>query len=403
MQQRIACFVMATPTHFGSAMLVVAELVRAGAVVRVWTAAAFRPQIEAAGAEFADLFDPVPLSAVDDGSRPQGVTFVTFGGMRGEAFAVAAAAWGANLVIHDTFAVVGLAVARRLGVPAVPLSSGHALDGGALRARLPADPRVRIDPRCLVAVERLRDDFGIDDASPFSYAPDPSPLLNVHFEPAEWMSADEHARLGPLACFGSLPARGLDGPLPLLHRGAGFHVYAAFGTVVWRYWTADAVAALLAIAPAVAALPGGRLTVGLGGATLPEAARSALEAAGGRLLDFADQWNELATADAFVTHHGLASTHEAVALAVPMLSVPFFWDQPALARRCAELDLALPLIDGALPGRPVETGAVSAALRRLADQSETMFERLLEAREWERQAIAGRPRVARRIMMLAGG
>ena len=39
-------------------------------------------------------------------------------------------------------------------------------------------------------------------------------------------------------------------------------------------------------------------------------------------------------ADLFVTHHGLNSTHEAIFNRVPMLSYPFFWDQPGLAAEC---------------------------------------------------------------------
>ena len=398
---RIACFVMETPTHFGNAMLIVAELVRAGATVRVWTASAYRAQIEAAGAEFADLFDPVSLAAVGDTSRHQGVTFVSFAAARGEAFATAARNWGATLVLYDSFALIGRAVAARLDVPYVPLFSGHALDGRALRTGLLSDPRVRLEPQALQAVERLRDEFGIADASPFSYAGDPSPHLNVHFEPAEWMSADEHGRLGPLVCFGSLPADALDQPPPPRGDGEVFHVYAALGTVVWRYWTADAAAALQVIAAAVAGMPGGRLTVGLGRARLPDAARAALEQSGAHLLDFADQWQELRTADAFITHHGLASTHEAVAFGAPMLSVPFFWDQPALARRSAELGIALPLLSGVLPTEPLQPATVGAALQRVADGRTLMQERLAEAREWERRTVAARPETSRQIMALA--
>ena len=47
----------------------------------------------------------------------------------------------------------------------------------------------------------------------------------------------------------------------------------------------------------------------------------------------------------FVTHHGLNSTHEAIYHRTPMLSYPFFGDQPYLANRCRDLGLSVPLVD----------------------------------------------------------
>ncbi len=56
----------------------------------------------------------------------------------------------------------------------------------------------------------------------------------------------------------------------------------------------------------------------------------------------------------FVTHHGLKSTHEAIWQRVPMISYPFFGDQPALAALCQRLGLAVPLV-------PDVMGAVRSA------------------------------------------
>lgn len=50
------------------------------------------------------------------------------------------------------------------------------------------------------------------------------------------------------------------------------------------------------------------------------------------VLPFMDQWNALAQASVFITHHGLNSTHEAIWHQVPMISMPFFHDPPGLAR-----------------------------------------------------------------------
>jgi UDP:flavonoid glycosyltransferase YjiC (YdhE family) len=114
--------------------------------------------------------------------------------------------------------------------------------------------------------------------------------------------------------------------------------------------------------------------------------------------DFADQWAELRNADVFVTHHGLGSTHEAVACAVPMLSLPFFWDQPALARRAQELGVALPLIEGDVRADGLAADAVAHGLDRVATGRMAMRGRLLAARQWEARTIASRPALAARIL-----
>ena len=78
MPVRIACFAMSDANHFASFGELVAQLVQQGADVRVWTDPAFRPQVEAAGAAFSNLFDGRPLDAVDNASRPFPVRHVTF-------------------------------------------------------------------------------------------------------------------------------------------------------------------------------------------------------------------------------------------------------------------------------------------------------------------------------------
>ena len=105
--------------------------------------------------------------------------------------------------------------------------------------------------------------------------------------------------------------------------------------------------------------------------------------------------------DVFITHHGLGSTHEAVACGVPMLSLPFFWDQPALAKRTQELGLALPLIDGVMPGNTLPPAAVRDGLDRLAAERAAILDRLHTARQWEARTIASRPEIARQILAIA--
>src|SRR5262249_60501760 len=86
------------------------------------------------------------------------------------------------------------------------------------------------------------------------------------------------------------------------------------------------------------------LVIGLGGYNLDVENRASLHGPNVRLIEYADQWAALRDADMFITHHGLNSTHEAIFHEVPMISYPLFSDQPALARRCQELGLAVPLV-----------------------------------------------------------
>lgn len=395
--RRIACFAMSDRDHFGGLLLVITELVQAGGEVSVWTDRKFKAEVEAAGAAFADLFDGLSLDEVDDRSRPLPSRSVTFAAARAKDMAAAVAAWGAELVVYDSFALIGELVARQLQLPWIPVSAGHAIKGPDYRARLAVDPRVDIDERCWQAVGRLQEEFGLVNASPFSYVYDPSPWLNVSLEPREWLRSSERQWFEPVVFFGSLRRHLLEEDVRR-EIGSQTKIYAGFGTIVWRYWTAEAAAIFVTLAEAVATLPDVSLTIGLGGADLPAASIDSLRRHGAKVLSFADQWRELRSADLFVTHQGAGSTHEAVAALVPMLSLPFFWDQPALARRCEELGLAVRL--GSQPGpqaRP-SVGDIRQGILTVLAERTRMQQRLLEARQWEEYAVSDRRRLAAQIL-----
>lgn len=391
---------MSERSHFDGVVSVARELVAAGADVRIWTDAKFAAEVAASGATFADLYAFGTVDSVDDRTRPLPARSVTFAAARGRQIADAVGAWNPALVLHDGFALIGRVVAVQLGLPRVLVMAGHAVDAPAFRAGLATDPRVSIDPRCHAAAARLRDEFGLADASPFSYVSDPSPDLNIYKEPREWLPDERRAQLEPLVHFGSLSRSDLDMPPPM--PSPVLRLYASFGTIVWRYYTREALALLRTIAQAASERPSTRLLVSLGGARIDDSERQDLASLPGvKVADYANQRDVLAATDLFFTHHGLASTHEAVAYRVPMVSCPFFWDQPGLAQRAKALGVALPLradFTGARDSASVEE--VRNAVARAVEERTAMHERLEAARAWEARTLGERPAAVERILSL---
>ncbi len=234
------------------------------------------------------------------------------------------------------------------------------------------------------------------------------------------MTEEERRRYEPAAYFGSLPdldeeeragadrraggdrgdddgtaeRRGHDGRRPL-------RIYASFGTVVWRYYTEQALAALEAVAAYGASAPCVEVTIGLGSGDAGASARRRLERYGAVVHERADQWRILQGTDLFVTHHGLRSTHEAVYRRVPMLSYPFLADQPFMARRCEEMELAVPLARE--PRAPIGPEDVAAAVDAVERRRASMLAAIEAARAAEIETFHARESVLRRIAALAVG
>jgi UDP:flavonoid glycosyltransferase YjiC (YdhE family) len=405
MRRVAAVFCMAEDGHFQRLRPVVSGLVRWGLSVHVFTHERYAAEVRRTGAAFQDLFAGRELEHGPDASTPVPCRYVTFAGEHGGAVARELAALGPALVVNDAFAVAGRLAAESLGLPHVQVSAGHALDPARTRAALASDERVRISSRCRDAVTNLRERHGVVDASPFSYVAFPSPWLNVYGEPPEFLTEDERRALEPVVFFGSLPPAGElgarrrgEGLSSFGEAGAGLRLYASLGTVVWRYWPGVALAALAAVAEATASIPGARAVLSLGHAAPGAAELRALERPGVTVAAYVDQWAILGEADVFLTHHGLSSTHEAIWHEVPMLSYPMFWDQPALAGKCRELGLALPLVE--TPRGELGPGPVRAAIEELARRAETIRERLSAARVWEVRTVEGREAALDRILAL---
>jgi UDP:flavonoid glycosyltransferase YjiC (YdhE family) len=111
-----------------------------------------------------------------------------------------------------------------------------------------------------------------------------------------------------------------------------------------------------------------------------------------------DQAAVLREADLFITHHGLNSTHEAIWCGVPMLSYPFFWDQPALAARCQELGVALPL--SATVRGPLDPAGVAAVLADFLARRTALRSALAAAKTFEENVMARRDEVVERLLRL---
>jgi UDP:flavonoid glycosyltransferase YjiC (YdhE family) len=380
-------------SHVTRLLPLVGALARRGLTIHVMTRASARGAVQAAGGVFFDLFGRFPDEAADAQSIPFPCRLVTFAAVYAEALTDAVAALRPRLIVYDSFMVVAPLVAGRLGVPHGGLRATHGVPPPRAMAVARAQPHGAIAPACAAAVERLRHEHGMPDASPFSYLDGVSRYLNLYPEPEPFLDDGSRRSFEPIAFFGCLDSSTSAATAP---RDADrLRVYLAFGTVIWRYYEAAAFDAIAAIAGALA---GGRtdLVVALG-RHQPDAGRArSLAWPHVRVEPYADQAHELARADLFVTHHGLNSTHEAIFARVPMLSCPFFGDQPALARRCQELGLAAGLTDA--PGAPLEASMIQRAVAAVQENRAVFDARLHDARRSELETIDGREAVVDRIL-----
>ncbi len=402
----VAFFSMLADGHLRRLLPLIAGVAARGWSAQVFTHRRFESEVRAAGGQLVDLFGRYPLDAADAESFPMALRSVAYAGHYATAVQRDLEALRPALVVYDTFAMLGRVVAARMGLPYVNVCAGHNVEPVRFQRILAADPRVLVSDRCLQAVETLRTQLGVADASPFSYVSGLSPYLNVYGEPPEFLTASERLTFEPVGFFGSLPsaaeiARRAMLPHPPAFTGGPsvFRLYVSFGTVVWRSYPAEALAALEVIAAAVSRRPDFEAIMSLGGAAVPADSARKLEASNVTVTASVPQWSVLAEADAFITHHGLNSTHEAIYQRVPMLSCPFFWDQPALAAKCQEFGVAMPL--AAVPRQTLTVDTVHSALDRLVGGMDLLRAGLEVARGHELRVITGRDAVLDRMIALA--
>lgn len=390
--------------HFTLLESLIAGVAAEGATVYVLGDRQNAVRIERAGATFVDLYGRYSLDEADDESVPLPSRFVTYAARYADDVSAEVAALAPDVIVHDVFAVIGRVVASELGVPRVVVFPGHDLDPRRFVADLEREFQASSSRRCRDAVETLRTRYGLEDASPFSYLVGGSSALTVCCEPRQFLTVEEQRTFPSAAFYGSLPADTATKAKRAREQaarrpGRGTRLFVSFGTIIWRYFAAEALAALTVIADTVAELAEVEALISLGGIPVEPERIAQLERPGVRVASWVDQWEELAAADAFVTHNGVASTHEAVVLGVPMLSVPFFGDQPRRAARCQALGLATMLVDTPKgPVSPTRLRQFLAGLQVDDPDTRSAFER---ARLWEHETLAGRNAVHREILELA--
>jgi len=401
----VVVFSMPDRGHFQRLTSLIRRLVDLDVPTHVFTHERFRDEVEAAGARFEDLFAGGSVDDADDESWPFPVRFVTFAERAAPEVGKAVHAIKPSLVIHDTFAVIGKVVARMLSLPHVNVCAGHQVLPAEFHEILRRHPQVHVSPRCVEAVESLRSRYGLRDAVPFWYVSAFSDDLNLYCEPPEFLAPEHRTVFEPVAFYGSFPdnessARSNVEARPRPVDGHVRRAYVSFGTMIWPYRRKEALAALESIATAFSqrAID---TTISFGGAAIDDSARAALGRPGITLESYVDQARALGAADVFVTHHGLNSTHEAIRHGVPMISYPFVWDQPGMARTCERLDLATPLTDQ--PMGAVSVDDVLAAIDRIETNGGRMRSALAVALGWEDAVVAGRPAVVQRMLELGDG
>ncbi len=385
----------------------ISDLVRHGIDAHVFTDRRFAEDVEHAGGTFVDLYGPHPVEAVDRESIPVPCRYVSFAAAYAEEIAARVAKLEPQLIVYDSFAVIGHVVGRLLGVPYLAVHAGHNENPADQVQELRADRRVSISATCHRAAATLRERYGVPDASPFSYLHGLSPYLNIYCEPPAFLSLEEREAFQPVVFYGSLPSlediRAIQANRDrhwFDQKMSGLKLYVSFGTVVAQYWPREAWQAIACIADAISELPDAQVLVSLAGAELTPAGLPALARPTVSVHPYVDQWHVLDEADLFITHQGINSTHEAIFNCVPMLSYPFFGDQPSLAAKCEQFGLSIRLSD--FPRAPLTGERVRACIDEATRRERRMHASLAVARAWEVSLIADRHSVLQQINELIG-
>jgi len=202
--RRFAVFSAFSLSHMRFLVPLVHGLVQAGHEVHVFTEAPSRAEVERTGAAFHDLYRDAPVDSADATSWPVPVRYVAHAGVYGEQITARVRELDPDLIVHETFAVIALVVARALGLPAVNVVPNHAAVPARMVADLVAHPRLSISPEGEVGAALLRDVHGLEGAHPLMYYDGISETLNLYPEPAELLEPEERAAFEPVDFLGCL-------------------------------------------------------------------------------------------------------------------------------------------------------------------------------------------------------
>lgn len=340
------------------------DLSRHGHRVHVFTHRDHEEKVGLAGGNLIDLYSDRPIADVDDESLPYSCRHVSHAGRHASEVAADVAALDPSLILYDSFAVLGPAVAKLLGLPYVCLLSGLFCPPQQFRELVVLNREHRHSAACLDAVKTLQQ-IGLTNATPYYQAHAMSPFLNVCSEPEILLTGWQRDFIEPAVYHRRLhvPAgsgKTADAP------GATVKIYLSLGTTIWRYFEHEALAVLESLAGTLGGMAGVETLISLGGLASATDAAASISVPGVRVEPNVDQQQVLADTDLFITHHGLNSTLEAILHRVPMLSYPIYSDQVPRARRCAELGLAEPLGDSLIA--PPSKDEVIDAVNQVLDQ-----------------------------------
>jgi N-glycosyltransferase len=252
-----------------------------------------------------------------------------------------------DLVVRECTEFGGYLLAEKLGIPCVTL------DGAPLQ--------VTRDPAILPFLNASRTAIGlppVDDVSSLTRWPWISWLPDL-WHPDEMRStAHRHYRRIEAAL------DVLDSAIAHLPADRPF-VLATLGSVSGHMLTAE-TSPLPRIVDALGSLPC-TAVVALGRDADP-AAWTGPRPANVHLASFVQQRLLLQAADLFVTHAGFGGVQEALAAGVPMVALPLYAEQPANARRLAELGLGM-----ALDAYASDAASIAAACRKVLDDPAYRF------------------------------
>lgn len=399
---RIAAFCMPLRGHLNSLLCLTRELVSVRCQVDIFSHPSCREEILRSGATFHDLRLEEPADGDAKPSWPPSMRAVDHAARQGEALISAVRQIAPAVILYDAFCVVAQVVSHRLNLPRIRLAPGHYVDPQILVSNLKRQGLIYISQATRLASTELRERFGIEDAQPFMFLTEISPWLNIYGDIPELCAPPGLAGCANVAFFGpnfqSLDEWRMSQRTPGPSLRSGLTVYASFGTVVWRHFRRQIVESLSALAAAFGRRAEGALIISLGGSTLGEDEVGRICRSRVSVRAYVDQRRVLSTCDFFVTHNGLNSTHESIASGVPMLSHPFFFDQPRLAERCQALGMALPL---GCAEQVLTVADVEGALELVIAERRLMEERIRRAQIWQEKAIKNRHRVVARILGVA--